>query len=531
MKNLSVETKLGLFVVVAFVTLFYLTFSIGGKKMFKIGGQRTLVVYFNAITGVSEKSDVRMAGVKIGEVRKIELENYRAKVTIDLFDDYKIPEDSIAAVQGKGMLGEKFLDIRAGTSQKLIPNGGSLSKSISPANLDDIIAKLSDGLDNIKGVAASLQDVFASEEGKMGLKNIIKNISELSGSLNDVMSKNKEKLASIITNIDRASDLLQKMLAENRENLKGTVGNFNTFSKTFADKSPQLMDNLDKAAAGIKEMVAENRANLKDSMANIKEASGNFNGVLTDNRENFKITMANLKKSSEKLEEIMANVKQISAKLEKGEGTLGKLIQDDEVYNGVTETLDGAKNLTKQTGALKIGVGARGEYIGSNQNYQQSSRSVFSLKITPREDKYYMFEVGNDIRKQSFNNATGSGASAVSITKNSAASLLYTFYIAKRFGNVTLKGGLIETSGGLGADLHTMNDKLMLSVDAFNLGGYDQFATQPQVRVVGKYYPQKYLYFYVGGDELLNQYYRTFIAGVGLLADEDDMKFFLGRLL
>lgn len=519
MKNWSDEVKLGVFIVAAFVALFYLTFSIGGKKLFSFGKtQRTMIVYFNAITGVSEKSDVRMAGVKIGEVRKIELDNYKAKVLVDLFGDYNIPDDSVATIQGKGLLGEKFIEIRAGSSTKYLANGGMLTKSISPANIDDLVAKLSDALDDIKKVTSSLSNSFGTEEGKEGLISIIKNLSQLSSSFNDVIGRNKEKLNAIIDNVDKSTRILEMMLSENKENFKGTMANFNTMSKSLAEKTPDLLDHLDKAAAGIRDIINENRVNVKDSMANIKDASGNFNGVLAENRENFKAAMENLRKSSEKLDQVLASVRQITGKLEKGEGTVGKLIQDEEIYAGLNETLEGTKSLAKQASALKVSVGARDEYLGSGDHYTQNSKAYFSLGLKPREDKYYMLEVTNDIRKP-----------VIGGSKSSLNSLLYTFYIAKRFGNVTFRGGLLESSGGVGMDVHGWSDKLKLSVEAFNLSGYDQFATQPQIKVTGTFYPQKYLYLYLGGDELANQYYRTFFAGAGLMADEDDFKMLLAR--
>jgi len=360
-KNWSNEAKLGVFIIAGFAVLFWLTFSIGGKKLFAVGGKKSFIVYFKTITGVTEKSDVRMAGVKIGEVRKVELENYRAKVTVDLHGDYDVPDDSVATVQGKGLLGEKFIEIKPGFSPTYVPTGGVLAHSTPPANIDDMVAKLSDALDDIKTVTNSLSESFGSEEGKQGLKSIISNLSNLSKDLNDVVGGNKEKLTQIITNVDKATAVLQLILSENRVGLKGTIDNFNSVSKSFAEKAPDLLEHLDKAASGIHDLVADNRANLKDSMSNIKEASGNFNGVLVENRENFKVAMENLKKSSEKLDEIMASVKQITAKIEKGEGTIGKLVQEEEVYNGLNETLEGAKNLTKQTGAMKVGIGARVE--------------------------------------------------------------------------------------------------------------------------------------------------------------------------
>ncbi|MBI3582072.1 MAG: MCE family protein [Nitrospinae bacterium] len=515
MKNFSVEAKLGFFIIAAVTALFYLTFMIGGKKLFGYGAAgRTMVIYFDSIVGVSEKSDVRMAGVKVGEVAKIALEDYKAKVYVNLYGDYKIPEDSVATIQGKGLLGEKFIELRAGNSRKYLENGGKITRSIPPANIDDLVAKLSDSLDDIKKVTRSLGDSFGTEDGKEGLKSIIKNLSQFS----EVVGGNKERLNAIIDNVEKATKVMQLMLAENRENLKGTMENFKAMSKSISEQAPELLANLDRAAAGIRAVVDENRANLREGTANIKEAAGNLNGVLTDNRENFKTAMDNLRKSSEKLDAVLASVRQITDKLEKGEGTVGKLIQDDEIYAGLNETLEGTKSLAKQAGVLKVSVGARDEFLGSSDHYTQGSRSYFSIGIRPREDKYYMLELSNDIRKP-----------LVGGSRSTLSSLLYTFYIAKRYGNVTLRGGLMESSGGAAFDLHGWNDKLKLTVEAFNLGGYDQFSTQPQLKVTGTFYPQKYIYLYVGGDELLNQYYRTFFAGAGLMVDEDDFKFFMAR--
>lgn len=513
MKNWSNEVKVGLFIIGVLGVLFYLTFNIGGKRMFGTKGQMTFHVYFTSITGVTEKSEVRMAGVKIGEVKKIALDNYRAKVTIDLMGGYNIPDDSVAKVQGKGLLGEKFLEISPGVSPTFVPNGGVLKNSVSPANLEDIVAKLGGALDDIKSVTESLKDSLGSAEGKQGLKSIITNLAKLSEDLQSVVGGNKERLNSIILNVDKAAALIQSMLAENRENLRGTMESANKTAKSLSDKAPELLAHLDEAAIGIRDMLAENRENVKLGISNIKDAGGNINQVVVDNRENFKLAMENLKTSSEKLDKIMDNVKQISGKLEKGEGTIGRLIQDEEVYTNLNQTLESTNSLAKKVEHLKIGLGARME----RQTDAQRSKGYFSIRIKPREDKYYMIELSEDVRRP------------LSV-RNQLNAVLYTFYIAKRYGNITMKAGLIESSAGVGTDLHGWDDKLELSMEAYNFSGYDINSPNPQVKVTGKYYPQKYLYVYLGGDELFNSYYRTFFAGVGIMADEEDFKFFLGRL-
>lgn len=513
MKNWSNEVKVGLFIIGVLGVLFYLTFNVGGKRMFGTKGQQTFYVHFISITGVTEKSEVRMAGVKIGEVKKIALDNYRAKVTVDLTEACNIPDDSVAKVQGKGLLGEKFVEIVPGTSTTFVPNGGELKNSVSPANLEDIVGKLGGALDDIKSVTESLKDSLGTSEGKQGLKSIISNLSSLSADLQSVVGGNKERLNSIILNVDKAASLLQGMLSENRGNLRETMENTSKTMRSFEQKTPELLAHLDEAAKGVRDMLAENRENVKLGISNIKEAGGNINQVVADNRDNFKVAMENLKNGSEKLDKIMENIKQISGKLEKGEGTIGRLIQEDEVYNNLNQTLESTNTLAKKVEHLKIGVGARME----RETDAQRSKGYFSIRIKPREDKYYMIELSEDVRRP------------LSV-RNQLNAVLYTFYIAKRYGDITMKAGLLESSAGLAADLHGMDDKLELSMEAFNFSGYDINSPNPQVKITGKYYPQKYIYVYLGGDELFNSYYRTFFAGVGIMADEEDFKFFLGRL-
>jgi len=70
----------------------------------------------------------------------------------------------------------------------------------------------------------------------------------------------------------------------------------------------------------------------------------------------------------------------------------------------------------------------------------------------------------------------------------------------------------------------------MFSTDVFNLSGYNNAADNPQIKAQLRWNFQKYLYLYLGGDELLNDSYRTFFLGGGILFDEEDLKMALGLL-
>jgi len=462
------------FILLSLSALLFMTFKIGGGlPFFGEDGETQLIVVFNRVSGVSEKSYVKMAGVNIGKVRSIRLEGRKAKVIIDLDKGVRIPADSIASIRSSGLLGEKFIDINPGKSAAFVKNGETLPKSIDPTDIDEMMTKLSAALEDVQLFTRTLRESFAAgDDGKGGLKSIVDNLIEMTTKVNKIVSNNEDSFNSIIDNAREATRLL-------------------------------------------KETLAENRANLKEGIANFKNVTGNIDEVVKENRENFRVSMANLRKSSEKLDVIMASIKQISGKMEKGEGTLGKLIQEEDVYNNINSTLGGAQGFIGKVNALEIALGLRSErYIEYNQ-----TKSYFSMRIKPREDKYYLLEITEDVRRRD-----------LTTTRNTLNSLLYTFIIAKRYGDLTLKGGLMESSGGIGFDFHAWRDSIMLSAAMFNLGGYDLDAKNPQLKLTGQIFLQKYLYFYIGGDEMLNEYYRTFFAGIGIMANEDDFKFLLSLI-
>lgn len=478
MTRWNTDLKVGFFILLSLSALFFMTFKIGGTiPFFGHKGERQFVIIFSRVSGVSEKSNVKMAGVDIGKVRSIELEGRKAKVTIDLDANVNIPVDSVASIRSAGLLGEKFIDISPGETERYVENGAVLKNSIDPTDIDEMMTKLSSALDDIKLFTSSLSKSFGSDDdGKGGLKTIIDNLVEMTSKVKMIVADNEESLSAIINNARDATKLL-------------------------------------------KEILAENRGNVKEGMANFKNLTGDLSDVVKENRENFRTAMANLRTSSEKLDRVMASAEQVAAKLEKGEGTIGKLIQEEEIYDslnktlkGAQETLAGAQGFMGRIDDIKIGLGLRSERLF---DYNQT-KSYFSIRIKPREDKYYLLEISEDVRRTSLTS-----------TRNTLNSLMYTFIVAKRFGDVTFKGGLMESSGGIGLDFHAWRDSITLSAALFNLSGYDLNAENPQLKLTGRFYIQKYLFIYVGGDELLNDYYRTYLAGVGLMVDEEDFKFFL----
>jgi len=483
-QSVSNDIKVGIFIIFGVAALLYMSVNVGNIPFISQKADEGFYIYFNTVTGIGKKTKVMMQGVKIGEVADVKLDHRKVKLTVLLDRPVNIPVDSVATIQGAGLLGDRHLNIQPGISDKFITKGDTLAYSVDPTNIDTIMSKLSSALDDVKKFSKGLSTLF-DEHGIVGLFSKGGLLGE-GGKLTDIMDT-----------IDEASGLIVAMLKENRENLKAGVGSVKDVS-THLD-----------------EILLENRGNIREGVKNIRNVTAKLKDVIGDNRDNFKDTLTNLKSGSAKLDTLMASLNRVMDKIETGQGTIGKLVQSDTVYDNLNSTLEGAQGFVSKVKGIQVSLGLRTE----QQEALGKAKSYFSLKIKPREDKYYLFEIANDIRKQK---PLG--------TRNTLNSILYTILFSKRYGNINLKAGLMESSGGVGLDYYLWRDSVRFTADMFNFSGYDNQSPNPQLKITGRYYIQKYIFFYMGGDELFNSYYRSFVAGFGVMADEDDFKFLLKLL-
>lgn len=140
MKKFDLELVVGLFIIVGVVCLGYLSIKLG--KM-EIVGERGYNIYalFNNVGGLKSGSPIVIAGVDVGRVKSITIENYQARVVFSLPRDIKIQEDAIATVKAKGLIGEKYIEITPGGSEKIIKPGGRIRETQSSVDLEELLSK------------------------------------------------------------------------------------------------------------------------------------------------------------------------------------------------------------------------------------------------------------------------------------------------------------------------------------------------------------------------------------------------------
>jgi phospholipid/cholesterol/gamma-HCH transport system substrate-binding protein len=144
MKRFDLELTVGLFIIAGIICLGYLSIKLG--KM-EVGGGKGYEVYaiFSNIGGLRTGSSIEIAGVDVGRVKSISLDNYQAHVVLDLPWSVKIQEDAIALVKTKGLIGEKYVEITPGGSEKIIQPGGRIRETQPAVDLEELISKFAFG--------------------------------------------------------------------------------------------------------------------------------------------------------------------------------------------------------------------------------------------------------------------------------------------------------------------------------------------------------------------------------------------------
>ena len=140
MERSKVNVAVGLFLVLGILAFAYLSIKLG-KVSFLGGSGYAVSVDFPSVGGLKAGSSVEIAGVQIGRVESIGLADYQGRVVLRLDRDVKIQEDAIASIKTKGLIGEKYIRISPGGSDKIIPPNGRIREVEPPVDLEELISK------------------------------------------------------------------------------------------------------------------------------------------------------------------------------------------------------------------------------------------------------------------------------------------------------------------------------------------------------------------------------------------------------
>ena len=466
MAKLSAEAKVGLLVIAGSVILLYMTFAVG-KYQFGEKKGYVLTATFDSVAGIDAKAAVRMAGVKIGTVEKVELEDSRAKVTLRIDPGVRIQRSSEAMVKTMGLLGEKYVEFvpirtekpgQAAPGESAYYRGGErVQSTVSPSDVDKLINQLSAISDDIKQVTGSLRQVLGTERGARSMEDIL-------------------------------------------QDLRQTTANIKDFSYTLRSDGSEVVMRLNELVASL-------------------------NGVVGENRDNLKVTMENVKEASKNAELALASIEHAARKIDEGEGTIGKLVNNDSMYNNIDSAAKGLTDYVTRIERMKTIIGFRTQYM-----FPQS-QSYASLELKPRPDTYYILELLNDpFGEYTRTVTTSTPPGNTVVTETYEDKWKFSVEFAKRYGNLALRIGILESTAGVGADFFALDDRVKFSLESWNFNNKEPGNENPHLKATANYSLNKVLFVNAGYDNALNPKRATPFVGFGLRFDDEDLKYIMGSV-
>ncbi len=471
MSSISAEAKVGLFVLVALIILGYMSFRVGEQGFGFKKGYPVNVVFDNA-TGLEKDASVQIAGVEVGRVENISLKNGKALVRLRIAPEVKLEKDVEAKIKAYGILGDKYVDIIPGTpGEEHISADGDIFRTGQQADIDKLLSELGTIAGDVMEVTASLRNTVGSVQGEENLRAIIDNTRTITEDLSRIVKQNDDKLNLMVDNLSEASTEMRRAFAtlnsivEKIDGGQGTIG--------------QLVENTD---------------------------------------------------AFDNLNETLASLKDITDKINRGEGSVGKLINDEDTVDNLNASL---KSLEKSMGGIdryvskseqfKTFLSYRGEYLFDGGD----GKGYFNVTIRPKEDKFYVLGLVADPRGSRTVTDTTVGGVTTQTETWERDELLFTAQIGKRFNDIALRGGIFESTGGVGIDYFAFDDKLQMTFEAFDFDS-DRNA---HLKTYAEYRLLKHIYLSAGWDDFIsNEGRESPFIGFSIKFEDEDLKYLLGSV-
>jgi phospholipid/cholesterol/gamma-HCH transport system substrate-binding protein len=476
----------------------------------------TYSVYFNDISGLSKKSDVKIAGVKVGWVDSVDLINdgQQVKATLMLDKKYTLFSDAHAVVRQEGLLGSKYLELNPGDPLlPVLPSGSMLTRpSSGPVVVDELMRQF-------KGIAANIESVTDSMRGAMG------------------GAAGEEKLKLLITDLQQAAQkfasfagAVDRIAVRNEGNIDDIMSDLRTVMQDLKNEIPRLSQNLQQ----------------------------NFERISATLDRDF-ARVAN------QFEKVTSPIQDVASKINEGRGILGQFVNDDDAYQDLRVAVSGIKKYFDKMDKIAVIVDVHTESMyGPFQKYCfKDSRGYFNIRVHPSEDAFWVAgmvaaQAGyltriEEHRQWYTGKCDGLGKPLIPcemhLSDNNKLrfapvrrretrrydSMLYNFQMGKIFGNFALRLGIFESTGGIALDvdvpLGTDKMRWVSTMEFFDLRGRLRMCDdRPHLKWLNRLFFTQNLYFTFGADDFISRNNKNAFFGLGIRFADDDIKYLMTRI-
>jgi len=473
-------------------------------------------MYFNNASGLLVGSPVMVAGVKIGQVKDISLAEGQAKVVASIFNRYKLYADATATIKSLGILGDKYIEVRPGTpSQAPLHDGDTIVLVLPGSDLDSLVENLSDILKDVKSVTGALRETLGGEEGRQRLDTILTQIEKATSDISRITDATNRQIDTILSNLNHFTASLDQITSENRKDLKQTIANFASFSEDLKQLTSHNRESLQRIITSLDTFTS---ALAKDG----PPITGDLKQILAENKQSLNHAVTNLDRSFDKLDQTMTHIQSISDKMDKGQGTIGKLLNDDTTVDQLNGALAGLNKFLTDADRIQLDVGGHVEYLVREGAY----KSYVDIRLRPLKDRYYLLQLVDNPRGKVTTRTITDTTGATTLTTDETVienKLQLSLLIGQRYYDTVIKGGLMEDTFGLGIEQYFgATDDYRIGLDVWDFSNKQG----PHVKLTAYWRFFSNAFMVVGGDDLAskNTNLRDAFFGIGLHFNEDSLK-------
>jgi phospholipid/cholesterol/gamma-HCH transport system substrate-binding protein len=506
-KNTSAAIKVGL-TAIAIALLSFIAFKFVSKG---VGGSKGYHVWalFHDATGLVDKSQVQVAGLNIGEITDRSLDGSLAKVTIRIKPDVKLWSNASIFKKSASLLGQYYLEIDPGTPESPEPLTGKIVTN------------------------------YVLKDGDQ-IKNVVEAVT----------------VADILVQVNETLPVLRQILLDIQALTRGPVRQIAESVKEGVDKNSaaaqQLLKHLDDIAIDVRGMtngkpnedLRKTISNMREITESVKSLVGNGEGQVNSTGEKIRGNLDKISVAIDNLNHTMANVAQVSDKVASGQGTVGRLLNDDTIANNVEQITTDVGGFVSSITRLQTLVGLRSEY----NVIANTLKTYVAVQLQSRPDKFFLIELIDDPRgsrsvSRTFTTTDDPSKPQTTNTETvtTADKFRFTFQIAKKLFllggrfNLTGRFGIKESTGGVGMDVEVPMAlasgwfrTLTLSADIFDF----RANTYPRLKVWAALEFYKHIWVTGGVDDILNDRGpgaggltgRDYFFGIQLTFNDDDLR-------
>lgn len=438
-------------------------------------------VIMDDVSGVVKRSQVRTAGIPIGQVEDIRLVDGRGRVDIRVNPDVPLYEDAVAGKATRNLLGEYYVAISPGTrGRRQLRDGDQIGTVAASASPDDVLQNMSRIAQTVERITTALESSVASEEAQQNMRDTLANLAQVTEALNQTVDENRESIRNILQGVEAVT-------AQGRTD------------------AIEILDNVRVVTAELKTLMTGTAAGDPGARERVNSLVDRVNSATLS------------------LEKTMSNLEQTTGRIERGEGTLGRLTKDEKLIDEIEGVAENVGDYVSSLSRLRTIVSLRTDY----QFRAQTTKAFVELRLQPREDKFYSIEIVNDprglTRIEQVNvsttnpNEPNQYQEVRSVTSNA---LRFSLQFAQRFGPFVGRFGLKESTGGVGLDVLLLDDAFEIRQDLFGFGE----VVRPRWRVSLGYAFLNRLWLLGGVDDIMSLDRREYFVGMQLRFDDEDLK-------